>query len=338
MGYERKAFICVGCVIICFLFNFLPMGIVGIERVYGREVRVNEYKEDLAVIKKVITKESSQKPKQAKVSNVDKNLIVSIQDISISIYQNEREFLPKVVKAKYSNGKTREAKVTWDDDVIDTSKVGNYTVEGMVEGYKDKIKCIIAIEPLENIISKLIQLPGDSYDKTEADRIIERISRIYPGILKGLLDKGIHIKLINTPITYLPEYAYLKGLLPRGWENTGKTWDDVPGVSGNPIAIRIGYSEPGKGHGAVNLELHETAHTVDGYLFNAITGTEEFKDIWRKEVTDLFGENSYFQSYCDEYFAEAFAMYYLDGDHKYELSYKAPLTFKFIENLEIAVK
>jgi hypothetical protein len=127
-------------------------------------------------------------------------------------------------------------------------------------------------------------------------------------------------------------------MLPRGWEGTGKTWDDVPGVSGNPIAIRIGYSEPGKGHGAVNLELHETAHTVDSYLFNAVSSTKEFKDIWKKEANDLFGDNSYFLSYCDEYFAEAFAMFYLDNDHKFELSNRAPLTFKFIEHLEEIAK
>ena len=338
MEYGRKVFICAWFLIICSIFSFLPAEILGIERVDGREVRENEYTEDVSILKKVITRESLQNTKQAKVSNADKNHIVSIQNINISIFQDEREFLPSVVKAKYSNGKTQEVKVTWDDDAIDTSKVGKYTVEGRAEGYNDKIKCVINIESLENIISNLIQLPGDSYDKTEADRIVERLSRIYPRILNGLLNKGIHIKLINTPITDLPEYAFLKGMLPRGWENTGKTWNDVPGVSGNPIAIRIGYSEPGKGHGAVNLELHETAHTVDGYLFNAISGTKKFKDIWKKEVTDLFGENSYFLNYCDEYFAEAFAMFYLDNEHKYELSNRAPLTFKFIQNLETAVK
>lgn len=269
-----------------------------------------------------------------KTSIANKIRIASILDINISFYENERSFLPKAVKAKYTDGKYYNVKVIWDDYIIDTSKVGMYTVEGSVEGYKNAVKCIINIRPLEEIIKKLIVLPGDSYDKTEADRIVERISRIYPGILKGLSDRGIQIKLINTPITYLPEYAYLRGMLPRGWENTGKTWDDVPGVSGNPVAIRIGYSEPGKGHGAVNLELHETAHTIDSYLFNGISGTKEFKDVWKKEVNGLFGENSYFLNYPDEYFAETFAMFFLDNDHKYELSYKAPLTFKFIEQLE----
>lgn len=333
MGYRRKAFIYYWFLIFYLIICINSTGAIA-SKAYVKEIYRKEPTEDLNAKKEAATKESQTSVKPVTTPNTNKNQIASIQDISISIYQNERSFLPKVVKAKLTDGKIQEVKVIWNDSIIDTSQTGTYTVEGRVDGYKKAVKCNINIEPIENIISKLIILPQESYDKTEADRIIERISRIYPRILNGLLSKGIHIKLINIPITYLPEYAYLKGMIPRGWDGTGKTWDDVPGVSGNPIAIRIGYSEPGKGHGAVNLELHETAHTVDGYLFKGISGTKEFKEIWKKEVSDLFGENSYFLDYPDEYFAEAFAMFYLDNKHKYELSYKAPLTFKFIEHLE----
>ncbi|WP_420535002.1 anthrax toxin lethal factor-related metalloendopeptidase, partial [Bacillus mycoides] len=45
------------------------------------------------------------------------------------------------------------------------------------------------------------------------------------------------------------------------------TWDDVPGVGsdigGKPVMARIGFSERGKGHGSINLELHEIAHAID---------------------------------------------------------------------------
>lgn len=264
----------------------------------------------------------------------DKKYIASIQDINIKIYQNQRIFLPEAVSAKYADGKVREINVNWEEPFIDTSQIGGYVVQGRVEGYSKFVKCIVIVEGLESIINRLIVLPEEAYDKREVDRIIQRISKISPVILEKLLDRGIHIKLINTPVTYLREYAYLRGMVPRGWENTGITWDDVPGVSGNPIAIKIGYSEPGMGHGAINLELHETAHTIDSYLLKGITGSKKFRDIWKKEVNDLFGDNRYFLSYPDEYFAEAFAMYHLDNGHKYELSSRAPLTFKFIEQLE----
>lgn len=334
MGYGKRVIIFTCCVLSFFLINLLPVRLLNIEKVVGKEILCNEYTDDLVILKKASEKKSSHTIKPVVSVNSNKNIITSIPDINISIYQNQRNFLPRTVKAKYSDGKTREVKVLWEDDIIDTSIAGKYIIEGKVGGYRNKVKCIISIEPLEIIITKLVILPEESYDKTEADRITERISKIYPGILNRLLKKNIHIKLINTPITELPEYGYLKGMLPRGWEGTGKTWDDVPGVSGNPVAIRIGYSEPGRGHGAVNLELHEIAHAVDSYLFNGISGTKEFKNIWSKEAEDLFGNNSYFLNYPDEYFAEAFAMFYLEGEYKYDLSYRAPLTFKFFEELE----
>lgn len=328
MRYGRKVFICLGILII-HLANYINGSVI-----FEVKAREKENNKLLITEDRTTTNNSKLSTISAPASNTNKVSIASIQDIDINIYQNERDFLPELVNAKYTNGKIREVSIAWEDGIIDTNKSGKYTIKGKVEGYNRAIKCNINVEPLENIISKLIILPLDSYDKTEADMIIGRISKIYPRILKGLLDRGIHIRLINTPITCLPEYSYLKGLVPRGWENTGKTWDDVPGVSGNPIAIRIGYSEPGKGHGAVNLELHETAHTIDSYIFKAISSTKEFKDIWKEEDKKLFGDNSYFSSYPDEYFAEAFAMYYLGSEYKYELSFKAPRTFKFIEELE----
>ncbi|WP_458259920.1 anthrax toxin lethal factor-related metalloendopeptidase, partial [Staphylococcus hominis] len=68
------------------------------------------------------------------------------------------------------------------------------------------------------------------------------MSKINNPILYSLYKNNVHIKLINFPITYLSEYSYLRGQIPRGWEGTGYTWDYVPGIGGNPVVARIGYS------------------------------------------------------------------------------------------------
>jgi|GEM_PF-759561 len=184
-------------------------------------------------------------------------------------------------------------------------------------------------------ISNLIVLPHESYNVNEANRMIGRIERIPSPILQELFKKNIKIILSNTNITAVKEYEYLKGVTPRGWEDTGKTWDDIPGAGGKPVVARIGYSDPGEAHGSVNLELHETAHAIDAYVFNNISSSEEYKAIWSKEVVNLFGNEAYFVNYSEEYFAETFAMFYLNGAENSKLKEKAPLTYEFIKNLEI---
>lgn len=181
------------------------------------------------------------------------------------------------------------------------------------------------------------------YDLLEANKMQDRVMKISPRILGNIYNAGVRIKFCNCPITDEPEYAHLKGQVPRGWEYTGKTWDHVPGAGGTetPIA-RIGYSNPSfkTGHSACNLELHELAHTIDNYISGgyygyeyAISETSNFKKIWKSEVRKLL-DDSYYIDNVDEYFAETFAMYYLGDKTRGLLLKKAPKTHDFMVDLE----
>ena len=181
----------------------------------------------------------------------------------------------------------------------------------------------------------------EDYDVEEANIMKERILSVSPLILVSLYRSGVRMKFTNGPITDEPELEYLKGVTPRGWEYTGLTWDDVPGAGGydTPIA-RIGYSEPlfENNHGSINLELHEFAHSVDNYITgewndNSLSSSDEFLDIWESEVEGILSD-SYFINYNEEYFAEVFAMYYLDETSRLELVTYAPRTFDYIDNLD----
>ncbi|WP_244671191.1 anthrax toxin lethal factor-related metalloendopeptidase [Bacillus sp. NTK034] len=187
----------------------------------------------------------------------------------------------------------------------------------------------------DELVDQLIIVDNGHEQDSEVSKIKSRISKIPISLLGKLNEKGVKIKLTASPITNLPEYAYLKGQVPRGWEGTNRTWDDVPGIGGAAIvAIRIGYSEPGNGHSSSNLELHEVAHTIDSLIYNNLSSTQSFKEIWGKEKALLFGENSYYKNYPEEYFSETFAMFYLNEETKKTLKRKAPLTAVFFENLQ----
>lgn len=190
----------------------------------------------------------------------------------------------------------------------------------------------------ETIMDKLVVLPKEDYNRIEAEKMINRLSKIPYSILEGLLKNDVKIILSNTNITGVEEYAHLKGVTPRGWEGTGRTWDDVPGAGGKPVVARIGYSDPGEAHGSINLEIHETAHAIDDYVFNNVSSSESYKAMWKKEVENLFGNDPYFVNYPEEYFAETFAMYYLNAEQNKILKEKAPLTYEFIKDLESKIE
>ncbi|MCZ2259642.1 immunoglobulin-like domain-containing protein [Sporosarcina sp. G11-34] len=173
----------------------------------------------------------------------------------------------------------------------------------------------------------------DDFDQGEAARMKGRIGQIHPSIINALYERNLTIKLINFPLTDLPEYEFLRGEIPRGWENTGKTWDDVPGAGGNPAVARIGYSNPSEWHGTINLELHELAHLIDSHVFNYSSHTAEFSTIHKEEQAG-FLQGVYFTN-TEEYFAESFSYYYLGGERRSKLQLQAPKTYKFISSLPL---
>lgn len=200
---------------------------------------------------------------------------------------------------------------------------------------KEKLSQLSLGNENDAIIKQLVQYPKGYESNADVKAIMKRLSSIPITTLQKLKQSGVTIKLVDQPITSVPEYTYLKGEVPRGWEGTNKTWDDVPGIGGTAVVVvRIGYSEYGKGHGSMNLELHETAHTIDSFVYQELSSTSSFRKIWNKETVALFGDNEYYTNYVEEYFAETFAMYYYSSATREILKNKAPQTYTFFQNLQ----
>lgn len=162
--------------------------------------------------------------------------------------------------------------------------------------------------------------------------MISRLDQLPPSLLKETYEAGVVIILFTGKLTENPTASHLAGVIPRGYTKT--TWDDVPGIGGSKtVLIKIGASQKGSGHGSVNLELHELAHSLDRYVFYHIRQNKDFIKIWEKEKNILFPGQPYFLNYPEEYFAESFAYFYMGGKYKEELKKKAPLTYHLIEGL-----
>jgi len=184
-----------------------------------------------------------------------------------------------------------------------------------------------------SLLKDIVILPQGNYDKLEADKMMNHLALIPAPLLQALKDKQINIKLVAGKITDEPEFSQYKGVTPRGWENTGLTWDDVPGVSSNIVIARIGYSDKGKGHNGQNLELHETFHAIDRLVLGNISSSSKFTDIWKKEADIDYKGDGYVSAYPTEYFAETATLYLYSEQTQARLKQDMPLTYQFMKDL-----
>lgn len=183
------------------------------------------------------------------------------------------------------------------------------------------------------LLENIIILPAEPFDELQAAGIINRIDHLPHQLLEKIVSNDIKMKLFVGKLTDNPSAQNLTGLIPRGYKSK-TTWDNVPGIGGSKmVLVKIGYSEKGKGHGSVNLELHELAHSIDKYVYNGIRYNHQFLSVWKQESPKLFPNQDYFLNFPEEYFAETFAMYYLNKETKSLLKENAPVTYNFIKKL-----
>ena len=137
-------------------------------------------------------------------------------------------------------------------------------------------------------LQQFFLFPQSSFDEKESFQMIQSINKLPSSLLFKLVEKDVKIKLFNGRLTDQASAAHLKGDKPRGY-GSDAIWDDVPGMGGShTVLVKIGASDKGKGHGSVNLELHELAHSVDQIVYGGIQDDDKFLNIWRKEVHTLF--------------------------------------------------
>ena len=179
-----------------------------------------------------------------------------------------------------------------------------------------------------------IRLSEETPENVEnTNDILERLNKIDSRILENVQTSGVTLILSDLPMTEFDEFSYLKGVIPRGHTDP---WDDIPGLGDFESYVRVGASEPGieNNHGDVNLELHEFGHIVDSFLVDGttISQKDEFQQIHAEEHEAMFPNQPYFK-YVEEYFAEAFAYYYLNDNTKVVLEARAPKTAAFIKSI-----
>lgn len=186
------------------------------------------------------------------------------------------------------------------------------------------------------VLNQLVYLPETPFSEADALIMINNLQKIDNSILTLALEQNIKINLFTGSLTDQNGLTSLKDKRPKGYSDSVANWNTVPGMASERVVYaKIGHSEYGKGHGSIALELHETAHAIDRYVFNYIRKDSMYLNIWNQEVKQLFPLQNYFIKFPEEYFAEVFAMYYYSDLTRKELEETVPLTFNFLQSLEL---
>ena len=149
-------------------------------------------------------------------------------------------------------------------------------------------------------------------------------------IRRFLKSKRVKVLISSGSVTGFSDLSYLSGKIPRGWEDTGYTWDSVPGA-GNKTAVYLGH--PGLPHSAHSLALHEAGHSID---FNASLSTSyEWRRLyqyWSKfpNWDDAIG--NYRMSHIEEFVASSLDDYFCSNETRGQLDDWYPGVSEAIES------
>lgn len=173
-------------------------------------------------------------------------------------------------------------------------------------------------------LARLLSIPGGSGRGDDLEVIIARAALLPDYVLSRFERKGARIVACRKSVTDFERS--LKGVVPRGWERTGKTWDDVPGAylpARNCVVIATADGANGRvvpdktsgKHGSVDLLVHESLHGYDFVSGHAVLSEQSFVDARTADFESLDPyEQQAGEAGLQETFAESGARFFTDGE------------------------
>lgn len=113
--------------------------------------------------------------------------IASINNIAVTINENEKYELPKTVKVLTTNNTVDEVSVSWNLSFVNTGKSGTYYYEGRVEGYSGSVILTLIINPV-----------AVSFDNYSAE-VVKNSTFVFPSTVIARLSDG---SIREVPVTW----------------------------------------------------------------------------------------------------------------------------------------
>lgn len=186
--------------------------------------------------------------------------------------------------------------------------------------------------------SSFLNLPEAERSKHLAD-VINEVKKMPAFLLRLNSQMGIHIDLVSGGVANHTQARHLRGVLPRGYQEGGRTWGRVPGAggdtSGNPTIIAADSLY--KNHGCINLVIHEHTHSFDSAMAkrhrlsqSKLSDTPQWLEIHRAYK---WYDESYLTKHPEEAFVETVAAYYHSPESRKSWCTKFPRACTFVDTL-----
>lgn len=173
--------------------------------------------------------------------------------------------------------------------------------------------------------ARLLSIVGGTGDSRDLEAIVGHAVTLPDYVLARFEKKGVRFVACRDNVTDFE--TSLRGKIPRGWEATGKSWDDVPGAylpdRKRVVVATIAGDQDGRlvptkstrRHGSADLLVHEALHGYDFAMGHSVLSDPVFAaarnaDFARLDTYEQQGGDAGLQ----ETFAESGARYFVEPD------------------------
>lgn len=162
------------------------------------------------------------------------------------------------------------------------------------------------------------------------------VAKLPPAILRFFEQKGARVVACRGSVTDVE--TRLRGVTPRGWEGTGRTWDSVQGTylsQGRRVVVatiaaggaRVVPPRGAGSHGSCNLAVHEAMHGHDYLDDHRPIAARAFRQARQADHARLGTyERQQGQAGLEETYAESAARFY-EGDPRFAADWPALAAF-----------
>lgn len=139
-------------------------------------------------------------------------------------------------------------------------------------------------DSVPGMVQKIVTA-GGSGDASDVAAVAAEVAKFPAALLRAFLTWRVKVVACRDSVTDFERS--LRGVVPRGWEGLGRTWDSVPGtfLQGRRSVVIATIDEAGARrvtprspttHGSYNLALHEAMHGHDYMSHHAQLGDPAF--------------------------------------------------------------
>lgn len=171
--------------------------------------------------------------------------------------------------------------------------------------------------------ARLLVIPGGSGGPDDVEAVAREAALLPDFVMRCFERQAIRIVACHHSVTDVERD--LAGVTPRGWDGTGKSWDDVPGTyfdDRKRVVIatiaasgrRVVPTSASGLHGSANLVVHESLHGYDYARKHRPLGDRQFLSARESDLANLGSyERQKGRAGLEESFAESGARFVADS-------------------------